>query len=430
MLKYKNMKIYGVFGLGKSGIATVNYLLGRGDTVFAWDDGEDARGNLKCTPIANWDWAKIDALILSPGIALHFPQPHDVVKLARQHGKRIICDIELLWEDNRNAKFIGITGTNGKSTTTALLAHILQQAGLDMAVGGNLGTAALTLGKHEFYVLETSSYQLDLIDNTKFDIAIWLNISPDHIDRHGSLEGYIEAKKRIFKNGNTTRIVGIDDEYSAKVCKEQLTHPVLDTGSPQKISAIQVRDVVPISRSNSLGNFPNLPGEHNMQNINAAYEAAKALGVPHDTIIAAIHSFGGLKHRMELVATINGVKYVNDSKATNADSAMWALKTFDDIYWIIGGVPKAGGIESLAKFFPKICKAYIIGQATDEFAKTLEGKVAFEKCGDLQNAVAKAGLDAKTGVVLLSPACASFDQFKSYEHRGDVFRQLVSNLMR
>lgn len=403
------MKTYGVFGLGKSGKATVDYLLAKGDAVFAWDDGEPARAGISCTPIGEWDWTKIDALVLSPGIPLTHPAPHPVVQLAHKHKKPIICDVEILWEDNQSAKFIGITGTNGKSTTTALTAHILKEAGYNVAVGGNLGMAALTLGKHEYYVIEMSSYQLDLINKTRFNVAVWLNISADHIDRHGDIEGYIKAKKNIFKNGNSTRIIGVDDEYSAKIAEE--------------FSGLK------ITRKNSLGEFSNLPGEHNMQNINAAYEAAKAVGVKHKAAIKAIHNFGGLAHRIEFVAEINGIKYINDSKATNADSTQWALKCFDDIYWIIGGVPKEGGIESLAEFFPKIKKAYLIGQATNEFARTLEGKVDFEKCGDLQNAVAHAAQDAKSGVILLSPACASFDQFKNYEHRGDEFKKIVASLI-
>ena len=409
------MKTYGVFGLGRSGKGTVDYLLARGDKVYAWDDGEAARAGIKCTDPKEWDWAKIDELVLSPGIPLTHPKPHYIVEAAHKAGKRIICDIEILWEDNKDAKFVAITGTNGKSTTTALIAHILKEAGYDVAVGGNLGTAALTLGKHAYYVIEMSSYQLDLIDKARFDVAVWLNISPDHIDRHGDIEGYIKAKMNIFKNGNETAIIGTDDEYGVKVVDE--------------ISRAQTSDfVLNITRENKIGDFPNLPGLHNMQNINAADEAAEALDVPEAVIMAAIKSFPGLHHRIEFVRTIDDVKFVNDSKATNADSTQWALECFDNIYWIAGGVPKEGGIKSLERYFPKISKAYLIGQAADEFAATLEGKVKYEKCGTLENAVALAAKEAKNGVVLLSPACASFDQFKSYEHRGDVFKALVTRI--
>lgn len=455
------MAVYGVFGLGKSGKATLDYLQKRGEILFAWDDSEQTRNDaqsyltpkkftssfnalgatggagstngmgliglgllavfgfywylfgkkkVKFAAPETWDWKRIDALVLSPGIPLTHPKPHHVVELAKKHNKKIICDIELLYLDNSDySRFIGITGTNGKSTTTALIGHILKEAGYDVAVGGNLGTPALTLGKHKYYVLEMSSYQLDLIDKTRFDVAVWINISPDHIDRHGDIEGYVKAKKHIFKNGNETAIIGIDDPYSGAVADE-------------------IKDVIRISNKDKLGDFPRLPGEHNRQNINAAYQAAKAVGVSDAKILASIATFPGLEHRIEQVAEINGVKFVNDSKATNADSTQHALAAFENIYWILGGVPKDGGISSLEKFFPRIKKAYLIGQATEEFAKTLEGKVQYEKCGDMTNAVKKAAADAKNGVVLLSPACASFDQFKNFEERGAFFKKLVLEL--
>jgi UDP-N-acetylmuramoylalanine--D-glutamate ligase len=403
------MKTYAVFGLGKSGAATVNYLKARGDKVLAWDDGEAARKGIECTDPAQWDWREIDTLVLSPGIPLTHPEPHYIVRKAHAAAKPIICDIEILFQDNSDATFIGITGTNGKSTTTALTAHILTEAGYDVAVGGNLGTPALTLGKHKYYVIETSSYQLDLIDKARFDVAVWLNISPDHIDRHGNLEGYVKAKLKIFRNGTKFPIIAIDDEISKGISK-------------------QIENALPITKYNSIGTFPNLPGIHNMQNINAAYEAAKAVGVAHDKIMAAIKTFPGLEHRIEKVAEVKGVTYINDSKATNADSSAMALACYEDIYWIIGGKPKEGGISSLTEFFPRIKKAYIIGAATEEFAATLEGKVPYEKCGDLANATKKAAQEAKNGVVLLSPACASFDQFKSFEERGNLFKQYVSEI--
>ncbi len=446
------MKTYGVFGLGKSGKATIDYLIKRGDKVFAWDDNEesrrhcepersnaglepgtpDCRVSLAMTEPSSWDWNKIDELILSPGIPLTHPKPHYIVEAANKHGKKIIGDIELLWLDNQDSTYIGITGTNGKSTTTALIGHILKENNLDVAVGGNLGTPALTLGKHKFYVLEMSSYQLDLIDKTAFDIAVWINISPDHIDRHGDIEGYIKAKKNIFKNPNHTIIIGRDDEYSKRTLEEH-------------------KGAIAISKYDKTGSFPRLPGQHNQQNISAAYQVAKAVGIAHKNIIRAIGSFPGLEHRIEQVTEIRGVKYINDSKATNADSASNALAAFDNIYWILGGVSKEGGITSLEQYFPRIKKAYLIGQAADEFAKTLEGKIPYEKCGDLTTAVIKAakdttahpsldagshketpeqvrGVQPENGVVLLSPACASFDQFKNFEERGAFFKKLVLEL--
>ena len=403
------MSTYGIFGLGKSGKSTVDYLLKRGDEVFAWDDNEASRADITCTEPAQWDWSKIEALMLSPGVPLTHPKPHAVVELAKKNNVKIIGDIELLWIDNQDSTYIGITGTNGKSTTTALIGHILKENGLDVAVGGNLGTPALTLGKHKYYVLEMSSYQLDLIDKTTFDIAVWINISPDHIDRHGDIEGYVKAKKNLFKNLNKTIIIGRDDEHSKKTLEEH-------------------KGAIAISKYDKTGQFPLLPGQHNQQNISAAYQVAKSLGIPHKNIIRSIGSFPGLEHRIEQVMEIRGVKFINDSKATNADSTSNALAAFENIYWIAGGVPKEGGIASLEKYFPKIKKAYLIGQAANEFAETLKGKVVFDKCGDLTTAVRKAGLEAKDGVVLLSPASASFDQFKNFEERGAFFKKLVLEL--
>lgn len=399
-------KFYAVFGLGKSGKATLEYL---GDKVaYAWDDNAEVISD-KLQPPSKWDWSKIEALILAPGIPLTHPKPHYIVKAAHKHNVKIICDIEVLWQDNQDSFFIGITGTNGKSTTTALLTHILQKNGFDAVMGGNIGNAALGLGKHKYYILEMSSYQLDLIDKTKFNIAIWLNISPDHIDRHGDLEGYIAAKKHIFKNGNDKVICGIDDEHSQKIAEE--------------FSAIQ------ISKNNNLGDFENIPGIHNMQNINAAYAVCKELGLEDNDIFSAIKTFPGLEHRIEQIRKIGNVVYVNDSKATNAESTAQALATFDNIYWIAGGVAKEGGIEPLQEFFSKIKKAYLIGEAAEEFATSLEGKVDFEITKNIENAIIYASNDCENGVILLSPACASFDQFKNFEERGDFFRKLVLNLI-
>ena len=403
-------KKYAVFGLGKSGLASLAYL---GDKVaYCWDDNAHHPSPFTHHP-DSWDWAQIAALILAPGIPLTHPQPHYIVAAAHAHKTPIICDVEILWQDNRGAKFIGITGTNGKSTTTALLAHVLTENGFDVAVGGNLGQAALTLGKHAYYVLEMSSYQLDLIDKTHFDIAIWLNTTPDHLDRHGDMAGYIAAKSRIFRNGNDTVIIGVDDDNGRKMAATNL-------------SAIK------ISREDNLGVFSNLPGKHNMQNISAVTAACKALNIPEDKIFASIRSFGGLAHRLEFVAERNGLKFVNDSKATNAESTACALEAFDEIHWLAGGVPKEGGITSLAEFFPKIRKAYLFGQAAKEFAKTLEGKVDYEIYPNLEAATAAAyqsTIHNPQSTILLSPACASFDQFNNFEHRGDEFKKFVQELL-
>ncbi|PIR33115.1 MAG: UDP-N-acetylmuramoyl-L-alanine--D-glutamate ligase [Alphaproteobacteria bacterium CG11_big_fil_rev_8_21_14_0_20_44_7] len=396
--------IIAIFGLGKSGKASYEYLKSKGYEIVAWDDTESSHENIPCTAPQSWDWGRIEKLVLAPGIPLTHPKPHYIVEAAHKANVPIICDIEILYLDNMDAKFIGITGTNGKSTTTALIGHILEQNGFDVAVGGNIGNAALSLGKHKYYVLEMSSYQLDLIDKTRFNIAVWMNITPDHIDRHGDIQGYIKAKKNLFRNGNDIAFIGRDDEYSKKL------------------------DGVGFSKKDNLGDFPNLPGEHNMQNINAAFKVAKYLGISENKIIASILSFPGLAHRIEFVSERGGVKFINDSKATNADSAACALSCFEDIHWILGGVAKAGGIKALAEYFPKIRHAYLIGEAQEEFAGELEGKVTYSKFKNLEDAVKQAASNAEKGVVLLSPACASFDQFKNFEERGDVFKKIVLNL--
>jgi UDP-N-acetylmuramoylalanine--D-glutamate ligase len=403
-------KKYAVFGLGKSGLASLAYL---GDKVaYCWDDNSHHPSHLTLHP-NQWDWKKIEALILAPGIPLTHPQPHYIVEAAHVHKTPIICDVEILWQDNRQAKFIGITGTNGKSTTTALLAHVLAENAFDVAVGGNLGQAALTLGKHKYYVIEMSSYQLDLIDKTRFDIAIWLNTTPDHLDRHGDMAGYIAAKSRIFRNGNDVAIIGVDDENGRKM-------------------AAANAHAIPISREDNLGVFTNLPGKHNMQNISAVTAACKALNIAEDKIFASIRSFPGLAHRLEFVAEKNGVKFINDSKATNAESTACALQAFDEIHWLAGGVPKDGGINSLTEFFPKIRKVYLFGQAAEEFAQTLQGKVDFEIYPNLQavtNAAYLSTIHNPESTILLSPACASFDQFNNFEHRGDEFKKFVQELL-
>jgi UDP-N-acetylmuramoylalanine--D-glutamate ligase len=437
--KLKNKNI-AVFGLGKAGRSAVHSLSKSGANVFAFDDNEQSCQALESESLPGvvvknyneYDWTGIDYLVLSPGVPLTHPVPHPVVLAAKNAGVPIICDVELLYMADPAANFIGITGTNGKSTTTALLGHVLQNSSLKSAVGGNIGTPVLELdelGESGNYIIEMSSYQLDLIQQTKFNIAIWLNITPDHIDRHGSIDGYVKAKERIFGNLQQTAIISIDDEYSKAVYEK--------IKSTRKVVPISVNEILEDGASViddviydngqqiKLGDLTRLPGKHNAQNIAAVYAAARAVGVAADDIVKNVSSFAGLPHRMQLVAEKNGVKFVNDSKATNAEAASKSLATFDDIYWIAGGVAKDGGIQSLQEFFPKIKHAYLIGQAQDEFAKSLDGKVDYSLCETLENAVAQAKDDAKDGVVLLAPACASFDQWPNFEARGDAFCQMV-----
>jgi len=385
--------------------------------------------------------------VLSPGIPHSFPEPHPAVTRARDAGAAIIGDLELLGRAQPEARYIGITGTNGKSTTTALIGHILAAAGQRVEVGGNLGTPALSLaplGRDGSYVIEASSFQLELITTLAFDIALLLNITPDHLDRHGTMEGYVAAKRHIFARQNkaATAIVGVDDAICRDLCDE------LRRTSPARVVPISV--LQPVSggvyvdqgwlvdamggqpvRVLDLGLAERLPGAHNWQNAAAAYAVARASGVEAPAVTAAICSFPGLAHRQELVDTIDGIRYINDSKATNADATEKALLCYQAIYWIAGGLPKAGGITPLAPYFGRLRHAFLIGRATEEFAATLDGSVPFSRCGDLATALAMASVQARRdgvpgAVVLLSPACASYDQFANFEERGDRFRELVA----
>ncbi|MGE5270953.1 MAG: UDP-N-acetylmuramoyl-L-alanine--D-glutamate ligase, partial [Thiohalocapsa sp.] len=404
-----------VLGLARSGIAAAQALAAGGAKVLAWDDSEKVRrtvaDDVPLRDLAAVDWREVAALMLSPGIPHSFPEPHPAVLRAREAGVEIVGDIELLGRAQPAARFIGITGTNGKSTTTALIGHVLAAAGQRVEVGGNLGTAALSLaplGPEGSYVLELSSFQLELVTTLAFDVAVLLNITPDHLDRHGGMDGYIAAKRRIFarQRPDAVAIVGIDDAICRGIADELrregevrvIPISAVET-APGGVYAAGARLVDATGQRPAeildLGQAPRLPGTHNWQNAAAAYAAARASGVPPEAAAAAIRSFPGLAHRQELVATIDGVRFVNDSKATNADAAEKALTCYQAIYWIAGGLPKAGGITALAPHFARIRHAYLIGTATEEFAATLEGSVPFTRCGDLANAVASAAAQAR-----------------------------------
>jgi UDP-N-acetylmuramoylalanine--D-glutamate ligase len=434
-----------VMGLGRSGTATAKALLASGAGVFAWDDDEGARrlGAEAAVPIADFSIipiAKADLLVWSPGIPHTFPQPHSLAEAARAAGVKMVCDVELLARAKPHSRFLAVTGTNGKSTTTTLLAHVLDACGIQVAAGGNLGTAALDmpdLPGDGRYVLELSSYQLELIETLRLGAAVLLNVTPDHLGRHGGMAGYIAAKRRLFDfiQPGGAAVIGVDDgpcrAMSAELMRAGLrvvpisVERALDNGvsAPEGILLEDGRaicDLKPIAR---------LPGRHNWQNACAVFALARAEGIAPKAIAAALASYPGLAHRQELVRELDGTAYVNDSKATNADAAEKALVCYDRILWIIGGQSKEGGIASLERHFGRIAHAFLIGEATGDFAATLDGKVAFTRCLTLANAVAAAHAMATPGaVVLLSPACASWDQFKSFEHRGETFRQLVEAL--
>ena len=443
-----------VFGLGRSGLATARALMKSNAEVWAWDDNEDVRARAREEGIPLVDlylcnWKELTTLVLSPGIPLHHPEPHPIVRLAKAANVEVIGDIELLGRSQVNAAYIGITGTNGKSTTTALIGHILTTAGRTAEVGGNFGRPALDLDPldvEETYVLEMSSYQLELTLSITFDVGVLLTISADHLDRHGGLEGYIAAKKLIFhrQTNPRTAVIGVDDRHCEEIYRElkeigdQIIIPI--SGKKRVHGGVYVVDGTLYDDTEgheqaiiNLAAVAALPGEHNWQNAAAAYAACKAVGVQSNVIMACINSYPGLVHRQELIAIIDGVRYVNDSKATNPDAAAKALACYEDIYWIAGGRPKEGGLDALAPYFGGIRHAFLIGEAAPAFKAEMGDLVTTTISGDLETAVAQAHAmvraeKPRNGVVLLSPACASFDQFANFEARGDAFRDLVEAL--
>jgi UDP-N-acetylmuramoylalanine--D-glutamate ligase len=449
----------GVFGLARSGLAAARALKAGGAEVFAWDDKDELRRSAAAEGAAtshwrDWPWDKIAALVLSPGVPLTHPRPHDIVVKAKEARVAIIGDIELFAREIRSeapnrAPVIAVTGTNGKSTTTALIGHILAAAGFDAKVGGNIGKPALELSPPRaktVYVLEISSYQIDLSPGLRPDVAILSNITPDHIDRHGSMESYVAVKTRLLQQTvkSGLNVVGVDDPHGAAIftaltsnggppCVPVSVGKVLGRGVFVLDGVLYDAQSERAAKVMDLRTAEHLPGAHNWQNAALAYAAAKPYAKDARVIASAIADFPGLAHRIEEVGRIGKVRFVNDSKATNADAAERALVCFADIFWIAGGKPKEGGIVPLAPHFSRIRKAYLIGEAADVFAASLEGKVAVEISGTLENAVASAAADAAQSqafapVVLLSPACASFDQFRDFEQRGDAFRALVAKL--
>jgi UDP-N-acetylmuramoylalanine--D-glutamate ligase len=447
-----------VFGLGLSGLASCRALAAGGASVVAADDnaaGREAvaKAGFAVEDLAGADWGRFAALVLAPGVPLTRPEPHWAVRKAKAAGVEIIGDIELFCRERAKsapeAPFVAVTGTNGKSTTTALIAHILKFAGRDVAMGGNIGTAVLALdppASDRCHVLEMSSFQIELTPTLEPTVGILLNVSPDHLDRHGTMEHYAGLKARLV--AETRRpVVGDDDDWCRDIAER------LRLAERGWVDIVSARSRVPhgwyavgsalVSRApwtGPLGEFADLAGigslrgQHNIQNALAASAAAMTLGVSPAEVAAALATFPGLPHRLEEIGRLGAALFINDSKATNADSAATALAAFErDVLWILGGRAKQGGITSLAPFFPRVAKAYLIGEATEEFAAILDGHVPFEHCSTLDRAVAAAARDAAVSsasqpVVLLSPACASFDHYRNFEVRGEAFRALVAAL--
>ncbi|UYH51682.1 UDP-N-acetylmuramoyl-L-alanine--D-glutamate ligase [Candidatus Kirkpatrickella diaphorinae] len=428
-----------VVGLGRNGFAAVNALLGMGARVTAWDDRQDIDRSYthpRLTYASPTTLKGFDALILSPGIPHHLPSPHPLAVLARREGVSILSDAEMLYRavksQGAKARFVSVTGTNGKSTTTALIAHILAHAGFKVAAGGNLGPAALALpllDDRGVYVIEMSSYMLERLDSFHADAACLLNLTPDHMERHGDIHHYAAAKAHVFDHMTAADrlIVSIDDAE----CRDIYEKLRARGAHPRALSLHQPADLTPALLD--LSKAQSLPGAHNMQNALAACEICRFLGVTEEKILAGLNSFPGLPHRQEIVARIDGVTFINDSKATNAESAAKALQSYDRVIWIAGGQAKEGGITSLSPLLNRVTKAFLIGEDASKLAGTLEAnKVAWENCTTLERAVSQAFAAAKatrTDVILLSPACASFDQFAHFEARGTAFRELAQSLL-
>lgn len=441
-----------LFGLGGSGLATARALVAGGAAVVAWDDGEAARAaaaeieGVEIASLAEIDWSAVAALVLAPGVPLTHPEPHWTVKAATAAHVPIIGDVELFARERRErspgSPFVAITGTNGKSTTTALVDHLLRVAGRDPQMGGNIGRAVLSLDElaaSKTYVVECSSFQIDLAPSIDPTVGVLTNLSPDHLDRHGTMEAYAAIKERLVE-ASRTAVIGVDDPLSEKIADLIASegHTVVRISAARRLAdGVFAEGTRVIAAANGveteiadLAGIGSLRGRHNAQNACAAVAVARALGLDDAAIARGLASFPGLAHRMEAVGRKGRVLFVNDSKATNADSTAQALASFDRIFWIAGGKPKAGGISSLGDFFPKIAKAYLVGVASDAFAATLDGRVPWVAAGTIDRALELAAADAAADaaaepVVLLSPACASYDQFRNFEVRGDHFRALV-----
>ncbi len=419
-------KRYAVLGLARSGLATVDALVASGAEVVAWDSNEGARAKVQGAELG--DPVEIDltgfaGVAVSPGVPLN---THPIAAKAAEAGVPVIGDIELFAEARAEMpahRVVGITGTNGKSTTTALIHHIVETAGIPARLGGNIGLPILgqdPLPAGGVYVLELSSYQIDLTHSLDCDVAVLLNITPDHLDRYAGFEAYAASKARLFamQSKGHAAVIGIGDAPSAAIARA-----VAEAGRSEELTRIAPGVCMDQTR------WPALQGPHNAQNALAAIAACQALGIDQEAIDKGLETFPGLPHRMERVKTVNGVLFVNDSKATNADSTAPALSAYPKIHWILGGKAKTNDLDACRPGFPHVVKAYTIGDAGEMFAQLLEGEMPVERSGTLDVAVKAAAANAQPGeVVLLSPACASFDQFRDYEARGQAFRDAVEAL--
>ena len=419
-------KSFAVLGLARSGLAAVEALVASGADVMAWDSREEAREALRSShpkvrladPLSTSIYG-FSGVVVSPGVPLN---RHPIAERARAVKVPVIGDVELFAQARPTLpphRVVGITGTNGKSTTTALVHHIIRSAGIPTMMGGNIGLPILgqePLPEDGVYVLELSSFQIDLTQSLDCDVSVLLNVTPDHLDRYDGVEDYAASKARLFamQSPENVAIVAAEDDYTRAIAGQL-------TGERILVSSEDVKDQ---------SEWPSLQGPHNAQNVAAAVAVARALGIDDEVIGQALATYPGLPHRMERVAEKNGVLFVNDSKATNPTSTAPALAAYPAVHWILGGLPKSDDLDACEPYLQHVRAAYTIGEAGPMFARLLSPKLPVKECERLDAAVGAAAGAARPGeVVLLSPACASFDQFKDYEARGDAFRAAVEALV-
>lgn len=436
-MQYEDLKI-GIFGLGISGISSLDYLKDKAKKIICWDDSDANRAKIdeRClAPISDPAWQELDMIIMSPGV----PESHDIYSLATKHNILISSDIEIFLQANLGAKIIVVTGTNGKSTTTALIGHILRKNNLDYHIGGNIGLPVLSLPQGaKGYVLELSSFQLNLLKSIDPTIAILLNITPDHLDRHKTFEEYCRIKE-IAVSGDGLKIIGTDSKASKDIYEK------LRKNGEKKLIPIDSKNGINCTENSLIDNFfdfknhplptlKQLSGRHNQENIAASFAACRALGLGAESIIAQIENFHGLPHRMQFIGTHKNVSFYNDSKATNVNSAISSISSLENIFWLAGGIFKEENLLPLEKYLKNIKKAYIFGKNKLLFEEYLKGKIEYQLCENMNEAFKAAAHDAalkqQEANILLAPACASFDQFKNFEDRGNQFIDLCKNAIR
>ena len=430
-MKYKKI---GIFGLGISGISSFNFLKNKTKEIICWDDLEINRQKIESQFLAQLSdskWQDLDMIIMSPGI----PESHEIFLLAIKHNILISFDIELFLKANPDSEIIVVTGTNGKSTVTSLIGHILTQSNLDYHIGGNIGLPVLSLPQGaKGYVLELSSFQLNLLKSIDPTIAVLLNLTPDHLDRHKTYDAYCRAKE-VALMGNGLKIIGTDTPDSKKIYdklhKSGEKHLIpLSDNHGIKCNSQNIIDNFFDLKSYKLPHLQNLSGKHNHENIAASFAVCRALGLSGEEIIKHIKSFSGLDHRMQFIGSYKHISFYNDSKATNVSSAISSLSTFDNIFWLAGGIFKEENLLPLEKSLKNIKKAYLFGKSKLLFEEYLKGKIDYLLCETMEAAfnasVKDADLESKKANILLAPACASFDQFKNFEDRGTKFINLYN----